>query len=162
MEVRPTRRRAPGGGAWTFMARKGLAFSGTRAGDSAIFNLGRDGSSTNLQQVSSSRVDRLLLQRMRKSQSTTVLYGNEQSAGPEVAGTVSEDSVHTEGLYPPMVDSGEQEARLIVVANRLPVSAFKGKDGRVAAADKCRGPGECADGGGQQQQHLDRMAWGGY
>ncbi len=67
---------------------------------------------------------------MRKSQSTTVLYGNEQMAGPDVVGAVGEDAVHSEGLYPPMVDNGEKEARLIVVANRLPVSAFKGKDGR--------------------------------
>ncbi len=100
------------------------------SGESALFNMGRDGSSANLQQVSSSRVDRLLLQRMRKSQSTTVLYGNEQMAGPDVVGAVGEDAVHSEGLYPPMVDNGEKEARLIVVANRLPVSAFKGKDGR--------------------------------
>ena len=104
------------------------------SGDAALFNMGRDSSATNLQQVPSSRVDRLLLQRMRKSQSTTVLYGNEQPPGVELGSGHStgaeESSIHAEALYPPMTDSGEQEGRLIVVANRLPVSAFKGKDGR--------------------------------
>lgn len=73
-------------------------------------------------QVPVSRVDRLLLQRLRKSQSTTVLYGEPH----ELADRMREDA-SAEGLYPPVDGSGEQ--RLIVVANRLPVSAYKDREG---------------------------------
>lgn len=73
-------------------------------------------------QVPVSRVDRLLLQRLRKSQSTTVLYGEPH----ELADKMREDAA-AEGLYPPVDGSGEQ--RLIVVANRLPVSAYKDPEG---------------------------------
>ncbi|WPT11748.1 Alpha,alpha-trehalose-phosphate synthase [UDP-forming] 1 [Picochlorum sp. SENEW3] len=73
-------------------------------------------------QVPASRVDRLLLQRLRKSQSTTVLYGEPA----ELAERLREDAT-AGGLYPPVDGIGDQ--RLIVVANRLPVSAYKDSDG---------------------------------
>jgi trehalose 6-phosphate synthase/phosphatase len=69
--------------------------------------------------------DRLLLQRLRKSQSTNVLYGEpaelieQLSLGPDsTAG----------GLYPPI--DGHAGQRLLVVANRLPVSAYKDRDSK--------------------------------
>ncbi|KAK9822383.1 hypothetical protein WJX81_006174 [Elliptochloris bilobata] len=72
--------------------------------------------------VPSSRVDRLLLQRLRKSQSGTALYGDAQVAAEEC---IQEPSVYS--TY-----EGAASQRLIVVANRLPVSAFKDSDGRWA------------------------------
>lgn len=69
-----------------------------------------------------SYVDRLLLQRLRKSQSTTVLYGE----APELIERLQDTSVGT-GLYPPI--DGNSDQRLIVVANRLPVSAYKDPNG---------------------------------
>ncbi|KAK9830458.1 hypothetical protein WJX72_011880 [[Myrmecia] bisecta] len=71
--------------------------------------------------VPSSRVDRLLLQRLRKSQSGTALYGDGQAAQAE---EYQEPSVYTA-----FSESGAAQ-RLLVVANRLPVSAYKDKDGR--------------------------------
>ena len=68
------------------------------------------------------RADRLLLQRLRKSQSGTALYGDAQVAAEECA---QEPSVYS--AY-----EGAASQRLIVVANRLPVSAFKDRDGRWA------------------------------
>ncbi|KAL0043722.1 hypothetical protein WJX82_000124 [Trebouxia sp. C0006] len=65
-----------------------------------------------------SRVDRLLLQRLRKSQSGTALYKEAQ-----VAEEQQERSVYSS------YDSGGSQ-RLLVVANRLPVSAYKDKQGR--------------------------------
>jgi hypothetical protein len=62
--------------------------------------------------------DRLLLQRLRKSQSGTALYGEAQQAAEEV----TEPSVYS-------VYEGTATQRLIVVANRLPVSAVKERDG---------------------------------
>jgi len=76
-------------------------------------------------QVPVSRVDRLLLQRLRKSQSTTVLYGEPS----DIVERIREDSSTAEGLYPSLVD-GSEEQRLIVVANRLPVSAYKDSNGQ--------------------------------
>ncbi|PRW61035.1 Alpha,alpha-trehalose-phosphate synthase [UDP-forming] 1 isoform B [Chlorella sorokiniana] len=72
--------------------------------------------------VAASRVGRLLLQRLRKSQSTTVLYG-------EPEGAVEQLSLQDggAGIFP-QLESGSQ--RLIVVANRLPVSAYKDRSGR--------------------------------
>jgi trehalose 6-phosphate synthase/phosphatase len=69
--------------------------------------------------------DRLLLQRLRKSQSTTVLYGEQPEFLEHLIGG---QDPSTGGLYPPL-DSGASQ-RLIVVANRLPVSAYKDRDGR--------------------------------
>lgn len=73
--------------------------------------------------VTASRVGRLLLQRLRKSQSTTVLYGEPESALEQL-------SLHDGGstLFPQLDGGGSQ--RLIVVANRLPVSAYKDRSGR--------------------------------
>ena len=62
--------------------------------------------------------DRLLLQRLRKSQSGTALYGESQQAAEEP----TEPSVYS-------VYEGTTSQRLIVVANRLPVSAVKERDG---------------------------------
>jgi hypothetical protein len=62
--------------------------------------------------------DRLLLQRLRKSQSGTALYKEAQ-----VAEEQQERSVYSS------YDSGGSQ-RLLVVANRLPVSAYKDKQGR--------------------------------
>lgn len=67
--------------------------------------------------------DRLLLQRMRKSQSTTVLYGEQT----EVLETLVRHE-STQGLYPAI--QAEDSQRLIVVANRLPVSAYKDASGK--------------------------------
>ncbi|KAL3135793.1 Trehalose-6-P synthase/phosphatase complex synthase subunit [Trebouxia sp. C0010 RCD-2024] len=64
------------------------------------------------------RVDRLLLQRLRKSQSGTALYKEAQ-----VAEEQQERSVHCS------FDSGTSQ-RLLVVANRLPVSAYRDKQGK--------------------------------
>lgn len=66
-------------------------------------------------------VDRLLLQRLRKSQSTTVLYGEQ----PDLIERLQDTTAG--GLYPAI--DGSTEHRLIVVANRLPVSAYKDVDG---------------------------------
>ncbi|BDA46931.1 probable alpha,alpha-trehalose-phosphate synthase [UDP-for [Coccomyxa sp. Obi] len=68
--------------------------------------------------VPSSRVDRLLLQRLRKSQSGTALYGDAQ----QVVEDYTEPSVYS--AY-----EGTTSQRLIVVANRLPVSAVRERDG---------------------------------
>ena len=57
--------------------------------------------------------DRLLLQRLRKSQSGTALYGEAQAAEE-----AQEQSVYT-------ANSAAGTARLLVVANRLPVSAVR-------------------------------------
>lgn len=62
--------------------------------------------------------DRLLLQRLRKSQSGTALYKQAQ-----VAEEQQERSVCSS------YDSGSSQ-RLLVVANRLPVSAYRDKEGR--------------------------------
>ena len=62
--------------------------------------------------------DRLLLQRLRKSQSGTALYGDSQQAAEEF----QEPSVYQ------TYESASQQ-RLIVVANRLPVSAVRERDG---------------------------------
>lgn len=70
------------------------------------------------------RADRLLLQRLRKSQSGTALYGDAQAAA-EDRECAAEPSVYA--AY-----EGAHSQRLIVVANRLPVSAFKDRDGRWA------------------------------
>lgn len=59
------------------------------------------------------RIDRLLLQRLRKSQSGTALYGEAQAAEE-----AQEQSVYT-------ANSAAGTARLLVVANRLPVSAVR-------------------------------------
>lgn len=72
---------------------------------------------------SSPSADRLLLQRLRKSQSTTVLYGQDQ---PEIL-EQRHDST-TVGLFPAL--DGAFGQRLIVVANRLPVSAYQDREGR--------------------------------
>ena len=81
--------------------------------------------------------DRLLLQRLRKSQSGTALYGDSQPAQPPPpiipAEDVAEPSVYA--AY-----EGVASQRLIVVANRLPVSAFKDKDGawQLQASSPCQ------------------------
>ena len=62
--------------------------------------------------------DRLLLQRLRKSQSGTALYKEAQ-----VAEEVQERSAYSS------VESGASQ-RLLVVANRLPVSAYRDKQGK--------------------------------
>lgn len=62
--------------------------------------------------------DRLLLQRLRKSQSGTALYGDAQ----QVVEDYTEPSVYS--AY-----EGTTTQRLIVVANRLPVSAVRERDG---------------------------------
>ncbi len=63
--------------------------------------------------------DRLLLQRLRKSQSGTALYGDAQQ---QVVEDYTEPSVYS--AY-----EGTTSQRLIVVANRLPVSAVRERDG---------------------------------
>lgn len=70
-------------------------------------------------------VDRLLLQRLRKSQSTTVLYGEQPADVVEVLQAADSTAG---GLYPSLDGSGGQ--RLIVVANRLPVSAYTDRGGK--------------------------------
>ncbi|CAK0785345.1 Trehalose-6-P synthase/phosphatase complex synthase subunit [Coccomyxa viridis] len=75
-------------------------------------------SQTKENNVPSSRVDRLLLQRLRKSQSGTALYGDSQQAAEDL----QEPSV-----YQTYENASQQ--RLIVVANRLPVSAVRERDG---------------------------------
>ncbi len=76
--------------------------------------------------------DRLLLQRLRKSQSGTALYGESQQAAEEL----TEPSVYS-------VYEGTTTQRLIVVANRLPVSAVKERDGswslQVGSRHTCMG-----------------------
>ena len=62
--------------------------------------------------------DRLLLQRLRKSQSTSGLY--EDIDGLQLSDTA---------LPYPLVD-GSAPQRLLVIANRLPVSAFKDRGGQ--------------------------------
>ena len=69
--------------------------------------------------------DRLLLQRLRKSQSTTVLYGEQP---PDLADQYHPQDPASSGLYPPL--DGHAQQRLIVIANRLPVSAYKDRDAR--------------------------------
>ena len=78
--------------------------------------------------------DRLLLQRLRKSQSGTALYGDSQQAAEDL----QEPSV-----YQTYENASQQ--RLIVVANRLPVSAVRERDGSWSlqvhaqkAANQCR------------------------
>jgi hypothetical protein len=66
---------------------------------------------------------RLLLQRLRKSQSTTVLYGEPESALEQLQLTEGGSA-----LFQQLDGGGSQ--RLIVVANRLPVSAYKDRGGR--------------------------------
>lgn len=68
--------------------------------------------------------DRLLLQRLRKSQSTTILYGEQ----PDILEHLSLGQDTPSRIVSPFVESTSQ--RLIVVANRLPVSAFKDGDGK--------------------------------
>jgi hypothetical protein len=81
-----------------------------------------------------SSADRLLLQRLRKSQSTTVLYGEQPDFHPPSSSEVPLPPESTStglgggGLYPQLDSGGSQ--RLIVVANRLPVSAYKDKGGQ--------------------------------
>ena len=65
--------------------------------------------------------DRLLLQRLRKSQSGTALYGDTPAALEDVQEPAGYQS------YP--LHQGGFSHRLIVVANRLPVSATRGKSG---------------------------------
>ncbi|GAB4814718.1 hypothetical protein N2152v2_001764 [Parachlorella kessleri] len=62
---------------------------------------------------------RLLLQRMRKSMSTSGLY--EDLDGLQLSDTA---------LPYPLVDGGGGPQRLLVIANRLPVSAFKDRAGK--------------------------------
>ena len=62
--------------------------------------------------------DLLLLQRLRKSQSGTALYKEAQ-----VVEELQERSAYSS------VESGTSQ-RLLVVANRLPVSAYRDKEGR--------------------------------
>ncbi|KAL4855450.1 hypothetical protein ACK3TF_003986 [Chlorella vulgaris] len=73
--------------------------------------------------VTASRVGRLLLQRLRKSQSTTVLYGEPENALEQLQ---LQDG--SSNFFPQVEGGGTQ--RLIVVANRLPVSAYKDRSGR--------------------------------
>ena len=68
------------------------------------------------------RTDRLLLQRLRKSQSGTALYGEGQQQQQQVVEEFIEPSVYS--AY-----EGATSQRLIVVANRLPVSAVRERDG---------------------------------
>ncbi len=78
--------------------------------------------------------DRLLLQRLRKSQSTTVLYGESQpdllAALAGAPGAAADDAAA--GPLPPGAPGSDAAGggRLLVVANRLPVSAFRDRDGR--------------------------------
>jgi trehalose 6-phosphate synthase/phosphatase len=69
--------------------------------------------------------DRLLLQRLRKSQSTTVLYGEPAELLEQLH--LGPDST-AGGLYPPI--DGHAGQRLLVVANRLPVSAYKDRESK--------------------------------
>lgn len=87
-----------------------------------------------LAQVPASRVDRLLLQRLRKSQSTTVLYGDgpdEQTLGSGYPSTNAlQDGGGSSNSFYPNLGPNSDSQRLLVVANRLPVSAYKDAEGK--------------------------------
>ena len=109
------------------------------------------------------RADRLLLQRLRKSQSGTALYGDAQAAA-EDRECAAEPSVYA--AY-----EGAHSQRLIVVANRLPVSAFKDRDGRwalQARATRRPRPAALPARAGAGQAHaagsagLSAAAWAGH
>lgn len=70
------------------------------------------------QQLCCACADRLLLQRLRKSQSGTALYKEAQVAEEQQERLLSQQN------------ESEGSQRLLVVANRLPVSAYRDKDGR--------------------------------
>ena len=80
--------------------------------------------------------DRLLLQRLRKSQSGTALYGDSQQAA---------DDFQEPSVYQTYENPSQQ--RLIVVANRLPVSAVRERDGswslQVIAPPQLSCPSSC-------------------
>uniref|UniRef100_A0A1D1ZTE0 alpha,alpha-trehalose-phosphate synthase (UDP-forming) n=1 Tax=Auxenochlorella protothecoides TaxID=3075 RepID=A0A1D1ZTE0_AUXPR len=99
--------------------------------------LERAHSNQEVQRVPPSRVDRLLLQRMRKSQSTTVLFGDQpgvpgaESPGvhPRAGGAGAPPDFCAAAPHPALAD-GRASQRLIVVANRLPVSAYRDPEGK--------------------------------
>eukprot|EP00887_Chlorella_sp_A99_P006844 scaffold2.g6844.t1 len=120
----------------------------------------REGPERPTSSVPASRVDRLLLQRLRKSQSTTVLYGDQGgelldslvlSAGAGVGAGA--------GLFP-QLDGGAARQRLIVVANRLPVSAYKDRAGKWQLQARGGAQRACVAGGGKGGWGLGVSAGG--
>ena len=87
-----------------------------------------------LRAISSLHADRLLLQRLRKSQSGTALYGEGQAQ--------AQAAVVEEFVKPSVYSAYEGAAsqRLIVVANRLPVSAVRERDGSWSLQVRARLP----------------------
>lgn len=79
--------------------------------------------------------DRLLLQRMRKSQSGTTLYGDSLIPPPlpppaePLHPAVTAAAAAVDPVMYPTLEAGQSSQRLLVVANRLPVSAHKDRDG---------------------------------
>jgi trehalose 6-phosphate synthase/phosphatase len=128
----------------------------TRQDSGGNEKFGAGSSSSQTPQVPASRVDRLLLQRLRKSQSTTVLYGDplldqhENSLGigappakftgadADAAAAVTAAAAtatatvagSSSSVMFPELGPGAESQRLLVVANRLPVSAYKDANGR--------------------------------
>ncbi|KAG7673541.1 hypothetical protein KSW81_006745 [Nannochloris sp. 'desiccata'] len=100
-------------------------YNQSRGPISSDYEAGVQNPASHAPQVPASRVDRLLLQRLRKSQSTTVLYGEPAELLEQLH--LGPDST-AGGLYPPI--DGHAGQRLLVVANRLPVSAYKDRDSK--------------------------------
>ncbi len=81
------------------------------------------------------RADRLLLQRMRKSQSGTTLYGDSLVPPPlpppaePLHPAVTAAAAAVDPVMYPTLEAGQSSQRLLVVANRLPVSAHKDREG---------------------------------
>ena len=81
--------------------------------------------------------DRLLQQRLRKSQSQTALdlltpplaAPAAESLHPAVAAAAASAAAIDPSMFPTLEPSTGNGQRLLVVANRLPVSAYKDKDG---------------------------------
>ncbi|KAK9828321.1 hypothetical protein WJX74_008705 [Apatococcus lobatus] len=76
--------------------------------------------------VPSNRVDRLLLQRIRKSQSGTTLY---REASEDAGDVIGPGGSHHGSANVEVGTGPNEDQRLLVVANRLPVSAQKTKHG---------------------------------
>ena len=85
--------------------------------------------------ASRARADRLLLQRMRKSQSGTTLYGDSLIPPPlpppaePLHPAVTAAAAAVDPVMYPTLEAGQSSQRLLVVANRLPVSAHKDREG---------------------------------
>ena len=71
-------------------------------------------------------VDRLLLQRIRKSQSGTALY---REASEDAGDVIGPGGSHHGSANMEVGTGPSEDQRLLVVANRLPVSAQKTKNG---------------------------------